>query len=659
MIIIMSNKKGKFKIKNVELIIPYLLDNPYNYAKSISIEKLVDILRQLSYHYYNTQKELVPDEIYDILKYVLEERDPTNDYLMEIGAPIRKNKVKLPYFMPSLDKIKPTTDSLESWKKKYKGPYVLSDKLDGVSGLLIKESKKIKLYTRGDGRYGQDISFLISYILPKKSLLNMPDNMAIRGEIIMTKKNFKKIEKDFKNARNAVAGLVNSKNYSIQVAKLTTFIGYSILNPRYKYSEQLKKLEEIGDPESPFPVVTYKILDYIDNDILSKYLLERRNKSEFDIDGIVVTDSGLVYPLTEKNPPYAFAFKTILSEQIAEATVMDIEWNPSKHGYLKPRIRINPINLSGVTITYATAFNAKYVYDNKLGPGAVIKIVRSGDVIPHILEVIKPSATGKPKMPDIPYKWTKSGIDIVVQDIHGAAKKIILIKQLSHFFNIMGVKYISEGLITKLVENGYDSLLKILSADPKELDNIEGFGQILLEKIYNNIAKSFKNAKLYQLMAASNIFGPGLGLKKLKLITDKYPNIMNEKWDKKTLREKIINIDGFSDITTDQFIKNFDNFKKWFSDIEKVINISHIKQPVKEEIKGNLFDNMKIVFTGFRNKDLEKFIIENGGSITNSVSKNTDLVIYRSTESSKYKKAKELNIMTITEEEFMEKYMKK
>ncbi len=629
-----------------------ILDSPYDYANKIAIDKLVDILKKLAFHYYNTSEELVPDEIYDVLRSVLEERDPKNKFITQVGAPVAiKDVVKLPYVMASLDKIKPSTNTLDSWKQKYLGPYVVSDKLDGVSGLLVKKGSTVKLYTRGDGQYGQDITHLIPYIITKKSLSTVPDNVAIRGEIIISKSNFKKVDKQFKNARNAVAGLVNSKHYSVDLAKITEFIGYTVLSPKYTAKEQMEHMEEWK-----FPLVTYKNAKASDltNDLLSKYLIERREASKYEIDGIVVVDSTKAYDLTQDNPEYAFAFKTILTDQIAEATVLDVMWQASKYGYLKPRIRIKPIDISGVTIEYATAFNAKYVNDNKLGPGAIIKLVRSGDVIPHILEVTKPSANGKAKMPDIPFKWTETGVDIIVQDIHGEAKNMIIIKQLTSFFRVLDVKYISEGIITKLVEHGYDSVVKIVQADEKDLITIEGVGTKLVTKIFDNIDQAFKTVTLSQLMTASNKFGRGLGVKKFNTILKTYPNILTEKLDKKALKQNIIKLEGFDDITATQFVEGFDDFKKFFYGLEKAVDLTHLKKKVtikKSKKKGKL-EGMKIVFTGFRNGDLEDYINEEGGSVTGTVSKNTDIVIYADTSSSKYTKAKELNIKLMTYDEF-------
>lgn len=183
--------------------------NPIDNAKIISVSKLEKYLRKLSALYYNTSNSPVSDSIFDTLKEILEERDPDNSFLYEVGAPIESNKVKLPFPMGSLDKIKPTTGELERWTKIYKGSYELSDKLDGISALLYKKDD-VKLYSRGDGLFGQDITHLLKYV--NIDLSAFPNNNAVRGELILSKKNFEKIKKDdpkIKNARNIVAGVVN------------------------------------------------------------------------------------------------------------------------------------------------------------------------------------------------------------------------------------------------------------------------------------------------------------------------------------------------------------------------------------------------------------------------------------------------------------------
>lgn len=651
------NDENTLNNENIKQITDEIEKNPKKYADNLTDDELGNLLKQFSYYYYNTDKKIISDEIFDLLKDILMERNPNHEFFLHVGAPIIKNKVKLPYPMASLNKIKPDTDSLDKFIKKYKGPYVISDKLDGVSALFIKD-KKNKLYTRGDGLFGQDISHLIPYVISKNIKFNLiPNKTAIRGELIISKNNFKKLV-DLKNARNTVAGLVNAKKISIKIAKLTEFIAYTIVNPIYNQIDQMNKLDSWD-----FPIVKNKTVNVITNDILSKYLVERRENGKYDIDGIVVIDSSNKYTVSNKNPDYGFAFKKVLTDQVAEATVLEVEWNVSKDGYLKPRVKIEPITLVGVDITYATAFNAKFVVDNKLGPGSIIKLVRSGDVIPHILKVLKPSSSGKPQLPDTPYKWNKTNVDLIVQDIHGAASDNIKIKQITYFFKTMKVKFISEGIITKLVENGYDSIIKIVKLidNTHKLDNIEGLGEKMITKIFNNIKDAFKIVTLPRLMSASNTLGRGFGIKRTKMITDAFPNIL--KIDNVELKQKILDLEGFDEIMAHQFISNFDKFKTFFEKLKKIINLDHLeysKNNKKKGIDNILLKNKKIVFTGFRDSELEEFIENNGGNVSSAVSRNTDIVIYddtKNTKSSKLDKAQALGIKIMSISEFKNIYI--
>jgi DNA ligase (NAD+) len=633
-----------------------ILDDPYDYAKNETIEGLVNTLHTLSIWYYNTGKSLVSDEIYDILRNILEEKDSNNSFLKLVGAPIIKDIVKLPYFMPSLDKIKPNTDLLNKWLKQYGGPYIISDKLDGVSGLIYKTiDNKIKLFTRGNGSEGQDISHLIPYVLPKNILFDkMPKLAAVRGELIISKNNFKKISDKYKNGRNAVAGIVNSKNLStrLDATKLIKFIAYALINPELKQLDQMKKIKEWN-----FPVVYNIFKDNLDNKMLSELLIDRRNNGEFEVDGIVVIDNSKIYNNANLNPEHGFAFKTVLTDQIAEAIIIDVLWDVSMHGYLKPRVQIEPINLVGVEIKYATAFNAKFIKDNVLGPGAVIEIVRSGDVIPYIRKIIKPSASGKPKMPTTPYNWNNTNIDIVVKDIHGDRKDRMIVKQITHFFKVLEIKFISEGIITKIVEEGYTSVMDIIK-NKNELSKIDGIGTKLVNKIFKNIEEGFINVTVSQLMAATTLFGRGFGRRKTKLITDMYPNILNEKWTTIQMISKIEEIDGFNTLTATQFSNKFNNFVKFFDKLDKVISLEHLKKITKIQTVslGNKFKDQKIVFSGTKNKKWEKIIENNGGKISTSVSSNTTILVYTDNTTSKYKKAIELGINIYTYDEFKKQF---
>ena len=631
-----------------------LNNDTFNYVDSLSVAEIVEILEELSDNYYNTKTPLVSDDAYDTIREILEEKDNDNDYLKKVGAPvINKEAVDLPFYMPSLNKIKPDTNLLDKYLEKYKGPYVISDKLDGVSGLYYYCNGKENMYTRGDIEHGQDITHLIKYVFSKKLVLGNITEIAIRGELIISKKNFKILEGEFKNARNTVAGLVNSKRFSKKVAKLTEFIGYSVLYPELTQQDQMKLLEKIN-----CSTVTHNIKKNIDNDYLSNYIVERRKDSPYEIDGLVIIDSSKIYGNMNKNPDYGFAFKKVLTDQIAEASIRDIEWTVSKHGYIKPRVKIEPIKLKGVVITYATAHNAKFVFDNKLGPGAIVTLIRSGDVIPKIENVIKPAV--EPKMPSIPFVWNKTKVDVVASNITDDTRDNIKIKKLTDFFRILKVKNISEGIVTKLVNEGYDNIVSIITTTTDELSQIDGLGEKIINKIKADFEEKIQTTNLYTLMAASNVFGRGFGVRRSKLIINTYPDIMTKKWSNDKLKSEIMNIPGFDDITASQFVANFNEFKNFFNVLSQVVDLSHINNigGVNNQNKTDLLKDEIIVFTGVRDKLTEEFIENNGGKISTSLSSKTTMLIYLDETSSgaKLKKAIQLKIKTMPLIDFKIKY---
>ena len=231
--------KEKEKKKTFKDYIDDFKKNGIDALKMRSEKQLATMLDEASKAYYN-EEPLMTDNEFDIIKEYMEKKYPKNKVLEQIGAPVQeKNKVKLPYNMPSMDKIKPDTNALSKWKAKYAGPYILSAKLDGISGLYSTENNEQKLYTRGNGTVGQDISHLIPYL----KLPTTPD-ITIRGEIIMKKSVFLEKYKDiFSNSRNLVAGLVNQKKIEPERFKDVDFVAYEVIKPSLKPSAQMEFLE--------------------------------------------------------------------------------------------------------------------------------------------------------------------------------------------------------------------------------------------------------------------------------------------------------------------------------------------------------------------------------------------------------------------------------
>jgi NAD-dependent DNA ligase len=642
-----NNKTKKINIKstNIVSVMESFKKDGINVLEKLKKKELELMLNTANLQFHSsTEDPILTDHEYDILKDFIESKYPTSKCLKNIGAEVVKQKVKLPVNMPSMDKIKPDTQVLGSWKKKYKGPYVISCKLDGISGLYHTVNDK-KLYTRGNGTEGQDITYLLSNI-------KLPDikDVIIRGELIIKKEIFETKYKDkFSNIRNMVAGIVNRKEIT-NISKDIDFVAYEVIKPVLTPSKQMEFLEING-----FNTVKNKTHENITNDILSEKLVDWRTNYQYEIDGIIVSDDK-IYQRSNKNPEHSFAFKMVIGDQLAETQVVDVIWNASKDGYLKPKVRLNPVNIGGVKIEYATGFNAKFIESNSIGVGSVVKIVRSGDVIPYIKEVVVKSE--KPKMPDISYSWTDSHIDIILTNKDDDIS--VLEKQITLFFTTLNVDGLSIGNVKRLIKSGYNTLPKIIKMEIEDFEKVEGFKHKLSSKIKNSISEKIQKASLPLLMSASGSFGRGLGEKRIKPIIQKFPNILVSSESENEKISMIKTVEGIGEENSKLFVENISKFIKFLAECNLLEKIERNDEKQETLIdKSHPLYNKKIVITGFRDKELTDDLIEKYNvSISNSISKNTYCLIVKNREedNSKVNKAKELNIRIYTLDEFKEKF---
>ena len=626
-------------------------ENGITILDSLNETELSKMIVLASDRYYNTNSELMTDNEYDIVKEYIEKKYPKNVEVDLIGAPVKKNKVSLPYEMPSMDKIKPDSNALSNWMNKYKGPYVLSCKLDGVSGMYSTEGAEPKLYTRGDGKIGQDISHLLSVLnLPKEP------NLVVRGEFIIPKQVFEeKYKSVFANPRNLVSGIINSKTIDDKTKDLH-FVTYEIIQPQMPPQQQLQKLTEIKHE-----VVLNKSSPSLSNEMLSEILVDWRTNYMYEIDGVIVTDDN-VYPRISGNPEHAFAFKMVLSDQMGEAKVLDVIWSPSKNGYLKPRVRIEPIRLGGVTIEYATGFNGKFIEDNKIGIGAIVQMIRSGDVIPYIKAVTTPAE--KAKMPSVPYTWTSTHIDVILEDIKGDIT--VLEKNITMFFVELEVDGLSSGNVKRIMEAGYNTVGKILKMSKADFEKVEGFKTKMIEKIYNGIHEKVDKASLLDIMVASNTFGRGLSRKKMQPMMDEYPDLLTSTDTPEEKVKKLQTIKGIGLENAKGLVNNIPAFMAFLEETGLKGKLSEIKQSEQTSSISNIVIDTsdplygkKLVMTKVRDKEIIEKMGKVGATLEDSVNKNTFAVIVKSKEdeSNKTKKAKELGIPIYTPEEFKLQYM--
>lgn len=627
---------------------------PLDFIKTNKKKDIINVLKEADNAFFNSGQPKLTDDIYDIIKDYIRKKYPKDPYLQRVGADV-DNKVELPYYMGSQNKIKDSESEITKYKKKYPGPYLISDKLDGVSGMIVYDGDNIKLYTRGNGREGQDISHLYKYIsgFPK---IKRQDKLAVRGEFIISKDNWnilKKADDTLSNPRNTVSGAVNSKILNKELLKMIDFVAYTMVYPNLPNGlPELAKMK--------FNVVNNTVVDDINLAFLSKNLEDSR-KNKYVIDGIVISDISKVYEIAlGKNPEHSFAFKSIHTLEQVEVIVKEVEWNISKDKYMKPIVKFDEILLDDVKIKQATGFNAGYIEKNNIGPGSRIVIIRSGNVIPHIQSVLTASANGKPSMPgelDKDYKWNDTHVDII--KIGEGRNADFDIKNIVYFMKTAEVDNMGPGNITKIYNAGFHDVKSILKIQKEDLLKIEGFKG----KSADNILKSLEKVKELDclvLMDASNMLGRGFSYKKIKMITDVYPSILidNAENREKSLKisvEDLMKVDGIAEISAKLFIENLPRFYEFYDSlgvkckgIEEKVNIS------VEKVENANIKDKKFIFSGFRNKDYEKIIVENGGKIVTSISKSTNyLIVKNKTEKSgKIDKATELGVKILDIPEF-------
>lgn len=637
----------------------YTIVEMKEYCKNTSIKDLHSFKIYLDDLYYNTGKPTIKDILYDVLKDWLIKEDPR--WIPPVGAKIRTNDNRsiLPYWMGSADKItRDETKELNRWFDKNSSKKLfITEKLDGVSGMFVCKNGKKKLYTRGNGTEGADISYLIQYI--DTFPISEFKDIAVRGELIIKKKLFndkyydrlkkKSKERSYKNARNMVSGLVGAKTVRSGLFDVN-FVAYEIVGDETmeKPSTQFSKLQKMG-----FTVAKNKKVNSERNvDFFVDLYNNFKKESEYEIDGIIVQSDVSYDRNFTGNPSYMFAFKVNSDDNVHETTVLDIDWSITSWGQIIPVAVIDPIELPGNTIERVTVSNAGLMVEKGIGPGAIINVTRSKEVIPYIVNVVE--ECDDIKWPEVKYEWDENKVHIIVAEESPEIIAIMRVKFFAKFFDKMGIKHISEATIKKLYDNGFDTLLKIIAVDKKLLLKIDGIKEKSAERIVNNIKNGLKGIKVPELLGAASVFGFGVGRKRVIALMTDIPDLLTAK--KKGLKKRILEVEGFSEIMAQKVYENID------SAVEFVDNISKFVSFTEDTRVSDVLVGQKFVFSGFRSKELEKDIIDRGGKIVSSVSKKTNGIVVNnkdSKQSTKVVKAESLGIEIYTKEEFIKKYIYK
>lgn len=651
----LENQLKKFDIDSIK-------KDPEAFAKKVLIKDGLTFLKLANHYYYGTDKPIVSDSVYDKIEDILKERSPNNKMWKEVRAPMDLDitdriKVKLDYWMGSMDKIKPGKELVEKWSAKYPGPYEISEKLDGMSILYVIKNNNHQLYTRGKGEYGYDVSHLLGYLtLPKldKLMKNISNNsngtLVMRGELIIPKKLFyDKYASTKTDPRSMVAGIINAKHPDPKEIKDLDIMIYEVIDPSHlKPSDQFLYAKKLGFKVPRHTTLTDKELK---ESTLITLLPKWKSESTHEMDGLIITQNKVQKRNVSGNPPYSRAFKMDDESQKASSVVEEIIWDVSRHGKLIPTVRIKPVKIGNVTIQRATGFNAKFIQDNHLGKGAIVNIIRSGDVIPYITSIVKKAP--KIDMPSIKYKWHEGGYDIYVD---GSGHDDLEIKKITYFMNTLDVEGLNLSTVKKYYINGYKTINQILNLTEEHISQIEGLGTKIAHKHIKEFER-IKNNKhpLEKLMPASGCFGLGFGVRKSKMILQVYPDILTRNIKK----EDIVAISGFESKTADLFINGLNKFKTWLQKHNFKYTIDHFKKNTSGSKSSNLvLKDQVVVMTGFRDKTLETFVENNGGRNSSGVNSKTTILIAKdpSAGGSKINKAKELGVKIYSLDKFKQHF---
>ena len=589
---------------------------------------------------YRNGESIVSDQQYDLLMEELLVLDPNNILLSIVGGEHidsdRKDKLPIPMF--SMNKVK-TIDELMKWAKSKNIPLssyiIVEPKYDGCS-LCVSEAGR-SAWTRGDGVIGQKSDGHFKSM----NTNNIDENIFTFGEAIMKRDVFiNKYSDEWSNARNLVGGKLNDKTPT-DILNDVDYVRYGLVGEDFATKKEM--LDYLNERQQH--KVEYKVflLSELTEEILKELFFEW-NKV-YEIDGIIIEVNDLFIwnklgRDNNNNPIGSIAFKSPSFTESKETIIESITWEISKNFLLKPVMNIKPIEIDGIKISRCTGNNARFMAINNLGINSVVKILRSGGVIPKLVEVIHATGFQLPVIEGVEIGWNENGVELIALTETDDQK----IKQLISFFEILEVDNVGEGVISQLWDHGYKTIHDILKLTPDVLSELEGFGKRKSVIVYNSIQKRVKDIPLSKLQHATGFF-TGLGEKKLILL---------EHFETKPTIEEIVKIEGFAKKSAESYLEGLDKFYEFISDLPVTILKTEKVEKLSDSMEGMVF-----VFTGVRDKSAEESILKMGGKIGSSVSKLTTHLVCKdpNSGSSKLEKAMSLGVKVISIEELHELFL--
>ena len=640
------------------------------------MKELVETLNGAAKAYYQEDREIMSNQEYDSLYDQLEQLEKetgtvlTNSPTVRVGyeAVNELPKEEHPSPMLSLDKTK-DREVLRGFIGNHK--CLLSWKLDGLTIVLTYENGElVKAVTRGNGIVGEVITNNARVF--KNIPLRIPykGQLVLRGEAIITYSEFERINETigdadakYKNPRNLCSGSVRQLNNEITAKRNVRFYAFALVSAQNVDFSNSREQQFIWLKKQGFEVVEYKVVTSVSLDEAMDYFSKTIVNNDFPSDGLVVTYDDIAYGeslgSTAKFPRNSFAFKW--ADEMRETRLLDMEWSPSRTGLINPVAIFEPVELEGTTVSRASVHNISIVKELQLGIGDTIKVYKANMIIPQIAENLTRSSNLV-----IPDKCPVCGQEARIRKENDVetlycmnpdcvAKKI---KSFSLFTSrdAMNIDGLSEATLEKFIAMGFIHNFGDIFEIGKYKDQIvemEGFGQ----KSFDNLMVSLEKAKKTTLAKVIYSLGiTGIGLANAKVICKYFDDDIEK--IRHADEEEISAIEGIGPVIAGSMA---DYFKSAENNQKLDHLLSHLHLVHEETSAEQVFAGKTFVITGsvehFSNRsEAKEFIEARGGKVTGSVTKKTDYLINndKTSASSKNKKAQELGIPILSEEDFLE-----
>ncbi len=650
--------------------------------KQDRMKELVMVLNEASKAYYQKDTEIMSnleyDRLYDELVSLEKEtgivlaNSPTVHVGYEVLSELEKQEHPAP--MLSLDKTKEVS-ALISWLGNHEG--VLSWKLDGLTVVLTYEGGELKnAVTRGNGEIGEVITN------NAKTFVNVPKQipylgrLVLRGEAVIRYSDFNKMNEEipeaegkYKNPRNLCSGSVRQLNNEITAKRHVHFYAFALV-AEVLNEQQMKEIGYDNTMTGRFSWLAKQGFDVVEHFVVTKDTLEdqvmdfaaRIPDNDIPSDGLVLSYNDIVYGkslgTTAKFPRDSIAFKW--ADEQAQTRLLKVEWSPSRTGLINPVAVFEPVELEGTTVTRASLHNVSILRALGLGIGDEITVYKANMIIPQVADNLTRSNDL-----EIPAVCPACGEPTTLQDINGVQSLYCMnplcsakqIKGFSHFVsrNAMNIDGLSDATLEKFISMGFlKDLSDIFHLNQHEeaIVEMDGFGQ----KSYDNLMKSIENARTVAMAKFIYSLGiSGIGLANAKVIVSYFGQDFERIIH--ATEEELVAVDGIGEVLAKAFCDFFADPQRMQIVNELLAEITFEKEENNSEqtLEGKTF-----VITGsverFANRnELKDYIEKLGGKVTGSVSKNTDYLINNdvTSNSSKNKKARELSIPILSEEEFV------